>query len=431
MSQPWWNLSRYCYDGPEYEARKRRAIFEPPVLSIKEVHAAVPRHLFEKSTWKSLFYVGRHLALSIAFYVFATRIDDLTRSFCAFCGCADQARALVSFALWINYWFWQSVSFTGFWTLGHECGHDALSPVGWMNHALGMVLHTFVLTPYFAWRITHRSHHKGTNHLERDETYHPVTRKDLKLPDENVATSMDYKEMIEETPAFTLFKMVIRQFLGFQLYLLHNRKGNPKYPPGTSHYKPSSKLFKPEDRNAIIASDIAIGTMLAFLGTWIHWTSFGNVWRLYLVPWLWAHNWIVMFTYLQHSDPTIPYYRGRGWTFVRGALATIDRPVFGWIGRIFWHGIAHDHVAHHFFVSVPFYNLPAVTEAIKPVLGEHYNYDSTPTIYALWRAFTQCVFIEPEGDVVFFKNQQGKALREYKFSAAQSQTNTTSEEVFE
>lgn len=23
----------------------------------------------------------------------------------------------------------------------------------------------------------------------------------------------------------------------------------------------------------------------------------------------WAHNWIVMFTYLQHSDPTVPYYR--------------------------------------------------------------------------------------------------------------------------
>lgn len=51
---------------------------------------------------------------------------------------------------------------------------------------------------------------------------------------------------------------------GFQLYLMyvlhadhcrhtltyvssHNRKGNPKYPPGTSHYKPSSKLFKPQD----------------------------------------------------------------------------------------------------------------------------------------------------------------------------------------
>lgn len=67
-----------------------------------------------------------------------------------------------------------------------------------------------------------------------------------------------------------------------------------------------------------------------------------------------------MFTYLQHSDPTVPYYREvclivtrmpvcptdnlqGAWTFARGALATIDRPVFGWIGRFFWHGVRRCH----------------------------------------------------------------------------------------
>lgn len=54
---------------------------------------------------------------------------------------------------------------------------------------------------------------KGANNLARDETYHPFTRTDLKLPDAESATPMDYKELIEETPLFTLFKMVIRQFL--------------------------------------------------------------------------------------------------------------------------------------------------------------------------------------------------------------------------
>ena len=32
-------------------------------------------------------------------------------------------------------------------------------------------------------------------------------------------------------------------------------------------------------------------------------------------------------------------------------------------------------------------------------------------LYALWRSFTQCTFIEPEGDVIFFKNQKGEAMR--------------------
>lgn len=27
------------------------------------------------------------------------------------------------------------------------------------------------------------------------------------------------------------------------------------------------------------------------------------------------------------------------WTFVRGALATVDRPLFGWVGRFFLHNV--------------------------------------------------------------------------------------------
>ncbi|KAI0926530.1 hypothetical protein AcW1_002505 [Taiwanofungus camphoratus] len=397
-------------DGPEYEARKKSS-FSPPVLAIKDVHAAVPRHLFERSTMKSLYYVGRHVAITAAFYLYATRIDFMVLKATAVFDLGNRAISILSFSLWALYWFWQGISFTGLWTLGHECGHDALSPIALVNAVLGLGLHTFMLTPYYAWRATHRSHHKGTNNLDRDETYHPQTREDFKLPPEAVSKPMDYKDLVEETPLYTLYKMVIRQFLGFQLYLIHNRKGNPKYPPWTSHYKPSSQLFRPEERKYIVISDIAIGVMLSLIGVWIYQTSWNNVWRLYFVPWLWAHNWIVTFTYLQHSDPTIPYYRNK-WTFLRGALATVDRPMFGWIGRFFWHGIAHDHVAHHFFVTVPFYNLPAVTEAIKPVLGDYYCYDSTPTFYALWRSFTQCKFIESKGDIVFFKNQQGNAVRE-------------------
>ena len=61
--------------------------------------------------------------------------------------------------------------------------------------------------------LANLSRQKGTNSLERDETYHPVTRKDLNLPDADHATQMDYMEIIEETPLYTLFKMVIRQFL--------------------------------------------------------------------------------------------------------------------------------------------------------------------------------------------------------------------------
>lgn len=81
---------------------------------------------------------------------------------------------------------------------------------------------------------------------------------------------------------------------------------------------------------------------------------------------------LVMFTYLHHSDPTIPHYRKEEWSFVRGVLATVDRPLLGWMGRFFLHNvsinlaasisfftltdlqISHDHIAHHLFVTTPF-----------------------------------------------------------------------------
>lgn len=82
-------------------------------------------------------------------------------------------------------------------------------------------------------------------------------------------------------------------------------------------------------------------------------------------------------------------------------------------------------------------NGPEITKCIREVLKDDYNYDSTvrstPTsffsdrpcecpqliypfpqnsFYALWRSFTQCMFIEEDGGIVFYKNKYGEAARE-------------------
>ncbi len=114
-------LSWLVQDAPEYEERIKRAQFVPPTVSIKDVHAAVPRHLFEKSTAKGLFYVGRHVGLSVLFYLFATRIDQLSWNAAAALGWSPSGRAVLSWAFWALYWFWQSVSFAGMWVLGMTC----------------------------------------------------------------------------------------------------------------------------------------------------------------------------------------------------------------------------------------------------------------------------------------------------------------------
>ncbi|KAH8084917.1 fatty acid desaturase-domain-containing protein [Cristinia sonorae] len=399
-------------DAPEYTTRLSKP-FSPLPLSLKpaQLHAAVPKHLFERSTLKSSFYILRHLAVGAALLWGVYRIDEATEWVVrqALGGWQEKwTRVLVGWVLWSNYWFWQSMVMAGIWVLGHEAGHDALSPSGSVNEILGIVFHTFVLTPYHAWKATHRTHHKKTNHLGHDETHMPWYRSDFRLPPEQEATKIDYKDMVEETPAFSLFRLVVRQFIGFQGYLLVNRKGNKKYPRWTSHYNPNAKLFKPADHNGIIFSDICILSMIALLTYWGNLRGGREAWQVYWVPWFWMHNWIVTFTYLQHTDPTVPYYRDGQWTFLRGAMCTVDRPIFGWIGKVFFFSVAHDHVAHHIFASVPFYHLAEVTEHIKPILGDHYLYDPTPTFYALWRSFTQCQFVEDHGDILIFKNQAGE-----------------------
>lgn len=241
----------------------------------------------------------------------------------------------------------------------------------------------FILVPYYAWRSTHHAHHKATNSIERDENYLPRTRSDYQLPSENIALVSDYHEIFEETPIYTLTRMVFMQLLGWQYYLMTNIMGNPSYPEGTNvrwplfcsyhlpylrglalqHFNPSSTLFKPHERNGIIASNFGLGFVALILSRWTLEIGISNFIKFYFIPYLvcpicpnstsalvlitfhqLANHWIVMLTYLHHSDPTIAHFRRKEWTFLRGAVATVDRPLLGWAGRFFLHNVSHDHV---------------------------------------------------------------------------------------
>lgn len=59
----------------------------------------------------------------------------------------------------------------------------------------------------------------------------------------------------------------------------------------------------------------------------------------------------VAITYLHHTHEKAAHYDAENWTFVQGALSTIDRE-FGFIGRHIFHGIVEYHVVHHLFPYV-------------------------------------------------------------------------------
>lgn len=53
--------------------------------------------------------------------------------------------------------------------------------------------------------------------MEHEESYVPRPRSKFKLPDEKVATKIDYSEIFEETPIYTLGRMFLVQALSICL----------------------------------------------------------------------------------------------------------------------------------------------------------------------------------------------------------------------
>ncbi|KAF9511437.1 hypothetical protein BS47DRAFT_1318887 [Hydnum rufescens UP504] len=387
-------------DGPEYKKRLQTD-YTFPKATLKDIHAAVPKELRERSTLKGLAWAARDGLLCYLFYFVATHIDPLAQALKA-SNINPWAVFTIKWTLWATYWWFQGLVGGGIFCLGHDAGHGSLSDYKQVNHTVGFIAHTFILTPYYSWRQSHRLHHKSTASMERDENYVPKTRSRLGMAPESVMRRHDYQEILEETPIWTLFRMIIMQTMGWQLYLTYNTLGNPMYPDGTNHWLPSSALFQQSDRVPVIIGNVGLLLWSAFSPAFI---------KYYFIPYIFTNHWIVMFTYLQHTDPTAPHFRKDTWTFLRGAAATIDRPLMGWMGRFFLHNVSHDHVAHHFFCSVPFWNGPEVSKHVRKVLGEDYNSDSTNSWRALYRSFTLCEFVEDGDDVVFFKNREGKRVR--------------------
>jgi len=117
---------------------------------------------------------------------------------------------------------------------------------------------------------------------------------------------------------------------------------------------------------------------------------------------------IVIITFLQHTDLSIPYYPSTSWNFLRGAASTVDRD-FGFIGRVIIHGAIENHVVHHHSSRIPFYHAAEATAAIRKVMGVHYQKDKTPYVWAFWKNFRQCRYVEetaPGSKVFFFKKSE-------------------------
>ena len=115
---------------------------------------------------------------------------------------------------------------------------------------------------------------------------------------------------------------------------------------------PTSELFPGQWKEKVLRSDIGIAAVVGMLFSWGLCNGFGTVMAIYGGPYLVINCWLVLYTWLQHTNTDVPHFTDADHTYVKGALHTIDRPYdkLDPIGIIDFlhHRIGSTHVAHHF-----------------------------------------------------------------------------------
>ncbi|XP_030458700.2 delta(12)-acyl-lipid-desaturase-like [Syzygium oleosum] len=347
----------------------RRVPHAKPPFTLGEIKKAIPPHCFKRSLPRSFSYVVSDLAVAFVLYRVATSYLHLLPS-------------PLACVAWPVYWACQGCVLTGVWVIAHECGHHAFSDYQWVDDAVGLVLHSALLVPYFSWKYSHRRHHSNTGSLERDEVFVPKPK-----------SRMPWFSKYLNNPPGRLLTLTVSLTLGWPLYLAFNVSGRP-YDRFACHYDPFGPIYSDRERLQIYVSDA--GIMAATYGLYRVAEAKGLAWLActYGVPLLVVNAFLVMITYLQHTHPTLPHYDSSEWDWLRGALVTVDRD-YGVLNKVF-HNITDTHVAHHLFSTMPHYHAMEATEAIKPILGEYYQFDGTPVHRAMWREARECLYVEPD-----------------------------------
>ena len=268
--------------------------FVIPDISVNQIRAAIPKHCFVRSAYRSLGYVARDLVQlginwSLFRYVLTPRVEsNLALTF-----------------LWGTFTIVQGFIMTGLWVLAHECGHQAFSESKILNDTVGFILHSALGVPYFSWKISHGKHHKATGHIERDQVFVPLTR-------EGHASKIgklvhELAELGEETPIATALHLIGQQLIGWNYYLATNVTGHDKHQNapngrgvgkanglggGVNHFDPSSPIFDEKDRHLIALSDF--GLLMTLFALTVVGMKYGAFVLTvgYVIPYMWVNNWL-------------------------------------------------------------------------------------------------------------------------------------------
>lgn len=291
-------------------------------IQLKDIVKTVPKECFEKNRLKAWLSVLLSVSAVIVGYLSIIYLPWYCLPFT---------------------WFFTGTALTGFFVIGHDCGHRSFAKRRWVNDWVGHIMMLPLIYPFHCWRILHDHHHRHTNKLHVDNAWEPWTVEGYQ----------------ERGPIVRAFYRGLRGrfwWIGSIAHwaILHFNLNN----------------FAERDRKKATISIAAVVIFGAvFFPTLILTTGVWGFVKFWLMPWLGYHFWMSTFTLVHHTLPGIQFKPPAEWNEAEAQLAgTVHCDYPRWV-EVLCHDI-NVHVPHHISVAVPSYNLRKAYQAIKDRWGD-------------------------------------------------------------
>ncbi|MDJ0736834.1 MAG: fatty acid desaturase [Nostocaceae cyanobacterium] len=280
-------------------------------------------------------------------------------------------------------WIFTGTALTGFFVIGHDCGHRSFSQKRWVNDLVGHVIFMPLIYPFHSWRIGHNYHHTHTNKLDEDNAWHPIR-----------------PEIFESWG--TVSQWSFKRFILNRLWWVGS----------VGHWAVIHfdwRNFRKQDQSdvkfsvavVVLFAAIATPTLIATTGIW----GFIKFW---FIPWLVYHFWMSTFTYVHHTAPEIPFVETSKWNQALAQLSgTVHCNYPHWI-EILCHDI-NVHIPHHISTAIPSYNLRMAYSSLQENWAD-YLYPECQFSWSLMKKLTdKChLYCTDEGYRSFQEYYSGK-----------------------
>ena len=352
------------------------------IPSISQFQSVIPEHCFSNKTKTSLGYLLQSILIQAVVIAIGLKIP-FTKSM---------------IPIWILYALLSGTTAMGFWVIAHECGHGAFSKNRGLETITGYLLHSLLLVPYFSWQRSHSVHHRFTNHITNGETHVPLVINGNGLSEKvGGEKEIAFSRELGKTK-YGLLQLILHLIFGWPAYLLTGSTGGLKY--GTSNHfwpkKPFSKTLWPSVwAKKVWISDIGVALVISGLIILVINNGIFPILGMYFGPLLVVNCWLVIYTWLHHTDSDVPHLSNSEFSFMKGAFLSIDRP-YGKILNTLHHNIGSSHVVHHVCPTIPHYHAKEATNKIKKAFNKAYLFNPMPIHKALWNIACNCIAVKSD-----------------------------------